>query len=229
MRIMIITDSSATVSDFAHCMTMMGHTTDIQTDFSEATQQAVNNKQDLVVVVDHDQFDGVRFVRSFREAKYRDPVMVISRDNREESRVSAFDAGADQVCPASADCDEWSARVRTLLRHCQPSVADVLTYGELRIDLARRVVTRKNTVLELRGKPYALLEYFMRSPGVVHSRERIAKSVWDQNFDLFSNVIEVTISKVRAQIDRDFDPPYLHTVSGHGYALDKDQGQAPTD
>ena len=221
MRIMIITDIPDTVDSFARCMGEMGHVADIHTELTEATAAATSNSQDLVVLVDKDGFDAVTFIRHFRQAGYEDPVLLISRDDQDASRIAAFDAGADQVCSASAGCEEWKARVRTLLRHCKPQVADVLTYGELTIDLSRRIVTRRDKVLPLKGKPFALLEFFVRRPELVHSRERIARSVWDQDFDLFSNVIEVTVSKIRSQIDRGFDPAYLHTVSGHGYTLDQ--------
>ena len=221
MRIMIISDTTQTVESFARCMAEMGHVTEVFVELTAATAAAMAEPQDLVVLMDRAGFDAVSFIRHFREAGYEDPVLIISRDDAEASRIAAFDAGADQVCSDSAGCEEWQARVRTLLRHCKPQVADVLTYGELKIDLSRRVITRDGKVLQLKGKPFSLLEFFVRRPEVVHSRERIARSVWDQDFDLFSNVIEVTMSKVRSQVDRNFDPPYLHTVSGHGYTLDK--------
>ena len=221
MRIMIISDLFDTAGDFAHCMQMMGHVADVYIDLSEATRLAMQGDHDLVVLIDHDEFEADKFMRAFREGGYDDPVLLIMRDDQEDTRIAAFEAGADQVCNFSADCDEWAPRVRTLLRHCKPQVADTLTYGQIKMDLAKHMVTRGNHILDLKGKPYSLLEFFMRNPEVVHSRERIAKSVWDQNFDLFSNVIEVTVSKLRAQIDRDFEPPYLHTISGHGYCLDR--------
>lgn len=219
MRVMLISDATEVFDDLTHCLQMMGHVVDPQSTPRDGIAAGLNGKQDLVIIMDHDSFVAADFIRDFRDRGYCDPVLIVTGDDEEESRIAGFNAGADQVVGSNADCDEWAARVRTLLRNCRPYVADRLTYGDVTINLHTMTVTRDGRVLDVRGKPFALLEFFLRNPEKVHTRERIADSVWDRNFDLFSNVIEVTVSKLRAQLDNDFKLPLLHTVTGRGYML----------
>lgn len=218
---MLISQSDEVFEDFEHCVQMMGHVVDLRMSTSNALEAGLKGEQDLVVVRDHGDFVAAEFVREFREQGYCKPVLVMTGDNNQDSKIEALEAGADQVAGNNADCDEWAARVRSLLRNCDPQKGDTLVYEDVEIDLLTMTVTRGGKVLDLRGKPYSLLEFFMRNPEKVHSRERIGQSVWDCNLDLFSNVIDVTLSKLRARLDRGFDPPYLHTVVGSGYMLGK--------
>ena len=80
-------------------------------------------------------------------------------------------------------------------------------------------VTRGDTPIELTSKEYAMLEYFMRHPDQVLTRTMISEHVWDEEFDSFSNIIDVYIRRLRRKIDENFQPKLLHTVRGSGYIL----------
>jgi two-component system copper resistance phosphate regulon response regulator CusR/two-component system response regulator QseB len=203
------------------CLDDLDYPYELIENVEQARQRAGQGPHDLVVIMDSKDFTAAELLRDFRKAGSNDPVLVILDNEDRENIVKAFDAGADQVVDCNASNREWAARVRSLLRQCDPTPGDTLTYEDVQIDLPPMRATRQGKVLNLKGKPYSLLEFFLRHPETVHSRERISKSVWDHNLDLFSNVIEVTISKLRAEVDKPFDTEYLHTVTGRGYIFSK--------
>lgn len=170
---------------------------------------------------DRDQVDAVRVTRRLRNSDVGEPVMVVPEVFEEQVITEAFNAGADQVMDPEHSFEELLARVRGLLRQCDATLGEKLTYLDVEMDLSRMEVTRDGKNLGLIGKPFAMLEFFLRNPEKVLTRETIGASVWDRNFDPFSNVIDVTVSKVRQKLDKPFDQPYIHTVVGSGYVLNQ--------
>jgi len=150
-----------------------------------------------------------------------EPVLLLSLDNYEETVTEAFDAGADQVMDPDHSFNELIARIRGLLRQCVPTLGDTLHYRDIEIDLSAMRTTHDGKSLGLIGKPFAMLELFVRRPEKVLTPEEIGESAWDRDFDLFSNLADVTVSKVRQQLDKLFDVPYPHIVVGSGYVLSR--------
>ena len=97
--------------------------------------------------------------------------------------------------------------------------ATTLRVADLAMDLLARSVRRGGRAIELKPREFQLLEYLMRHAGQVVTRTMLLESVWDYHFDPQTNVIDVHISRLRAKIDKDFDPPLLHTVRGAGYSI----------
>ena len=91
--------------------------------------------------------------------------------------------------------------------------------ADLTLDLVSNKVKREDMEMELTGKEYSLLEYFMRNEGKVLTRTMIAEHVWDYNFDTFTNVIDVYINHLRKKIDKDYPKKLLHTLRGVGYVM----------
>jgi DNA-binding response OmpR family regulator len=91
--------------------------------------------------------------------------------------------------------------------------------ADLTLDLVSHKVKREDMEMELTGKEYSLLEYFMRNEGKVLTRTMIAEHVWDYNFDTFTNVIDVYINHLRKKIDKDYPKKLLHTLRGVGYVM----------
>ena len=202
-------------------MKSLGHVTEFYCIEQTALNEIASSHIDLVAVLDQDRFEASPFIRKLRVSKYAGLVLAMMRDESAAGRIEAFSAGADQVAGGGAACEELAARVLALLRYRQPTTSDHLSYEDLHVHPSARRIRRAEKEVTLKGKPFELLEFFVRNPERVHSRQEIGESVWDQNFDIFSNVIDVTVSKVRAKIDRGFKCRYLQTVVGHGYMLRK--------
>ncbi|HKK49792.1 MAG TPA: winged helix-turn-helix domain-containing protein, partial [Alkalispirochaeta sp.] len=94
-----------------------------------------------------------------------------------------------------------------------------LAVGDIEMDLWARDVTRQDTRLELQPREFSLLELFLRHPGQVLTKTMILEHVWSYDFDPQTNVVDVLVSRLRAKVDREFDPKVIHTVRGVGYAF----------
>jgi DNA-binding winged helix-turn-helix (wHTH) protein len=108
-------------------------------------------------------------------------------------------------------------RARALLRRGQATQSTKLSYDDLELDLAKRTARRAGHGIKLTSKEFVLLEYFVRNPDRVLSRQSIAEKVWDINYEPSSNVIDVYVSALRRKIDREFERPLIHTIIGTGY------------
>ena len=122
--------------------------------------------------------------------------------------------------PKPFDFGELLARLRALIRRGrQPLLPEQFTVGPVVLDTRGRRVRVRNRPVLLTAKEYALLECFMRHPNQVLSRTILSEKVWDENFDAFTNVIDVYVNYLRNKIDRDFEPKLIQTIRGAGYVM----------
>src|SRR5262249_15664875 len=126
------------------------------------------------------------------------------------------------------DFHELLARIRALLRRGRMLIPDTIEIADLKIETKSHEVRRHGKLIELTAKEYALLEYLARHSDRVVSRAEIAEHVWDENFDPFSNLIEVYIQRIRRKIDEGHSPRLIRTLRGEGYML-KSEGEENDD
>jgi two-component system OmpR family response regulator len=165
--------------------------------------------------------DGLSIVKALREGSNAVPIIILSARAAVEDRVRGLEAGADDYLTKPFSFAELLARVVALKRRAQPS-AEVplkLALGDLTLDLVSRRVRRGNKEIELQTKEFILLEYMLRNAGRVLSKTMILQHVWDYHFDPQTNVVDVLVSRLRAKIDREFEPKLIHTLRGIGYVL----------
>jgi two-component system copper resistance phosphate regulon response regulator CusR len=134
-------------------------------------------------------------------------------------RIAGLDTGADDYLSKPFDFHELLARVRALLRRGPVLRTEILRIADLFIDTQARRVQRAGQTIELTTKEYALLDYLARRANQVVGRADIAEHVWDENFDPFSNLIEVYIQRLRRKIDDGHTRKLLRTLRGEGYML----------
>ena len=140
-------------------------------------------------------------------------------------RVRGLDSGADDYLCKPFAFDELLARVRALARR-RGAAGTVLSYEDVRVDLATQRAERAGRPLELTAKEQALLVFFLRHPGEVLSRTRIYEHVWDERYDGLSNTLEVHIMELRRKLEA-HGPRLIHTVRGRGYLFDAPPGERP--
>ncbi len=185
-----------------------------------ALEQAEINSYDLIILdVMLPGLSGFEVCRRLRELGLKIPVLMLTALDAVEDRVTGLDHGADDYLTKPFEFRELLARMRALLRRpveLKPAQAHV---ADLTLDTAAQTATRAGRNISLTHKEYALLEYLVRNVNRVVGRAEIAEHVWDEEFDPFSNLIEVYINRLRRKIDGPKEAPLLHTRRGAGYLL----------
>lgn len=167
--------------------------------------------------------DGLEICRRLRAGQRWTPVLMLTARDSVEDRVRGLDAGADDYLPKPFSFAELSARLRALIRRGageQSTDRSVeLRAGDLRLDPAGHRVWRGTAEVTLSAREFALLEFFLRHPDQVLSRDRILERVWDVAYDGGSNVVDQYVLYLRRKVDRPFAVSQLETVRNVGYRL----------
>lgn len=181
--------------------------------------QAAQSGQHEIIILDITLpgRDGLEIAQTLRSAGSKTPIIMLTARDTTEAKVAGLDSGADDYLTKPFAFDELLARLRALQRRTLPDAATKLQMGDLTLDLISRKVRRLDVEAQLTGKEFALLEFFMRNPDQVLSRELLSEKVWDETFANLTNVIDVYINYLRNKMDRSFEPKLIHTVRGVGY------------
>jgi two-component system OmpR family response regulator len=224
MRILVIEDDRQAAAFMAKGLRESGHVVDVTGDGRDGLVMAQSNDYD-VLVVDRmlPGLDGVAVVRTLRTTGNRTPVLFLSALGEVDDRVQGLRAGGDDYLVKPYAFTELLARLEALARRRVAAATEaretVLRYRDLTMDLLSRKVERAGRPIELQPREFKLLEVLLRHAEQVMTRTMLLEKVWDYRFDPQTNVIDVHISRLRQKIDRDFDPPLIHTVRGAGYTL----------
>jgi len=163
--------------------------------------------------------DGLSVCQKLRQQKITTPILLLTAKDRVRDKVQGLDLGADDYLTKPFELEELLARSRALLRRQTHSGSARLQVGDLTLDQSTREVVRGGKSIDLTAKEYALLRYLMTHADEVVPRSMIIEHVWDVESAAFTNVVDVYITYIRQKIDRDFDPPLIHTVRSVGYIL----------
>lgn len=165
--------------------------------------------------------DGIEFTQQIREWN-RAPIIVLSARGREDDKVAALDAGADDYLTKPFGVQELLARMRVALRHAvsigSKDAAQVLSFGELRVDLTRREVLRGEELLRLTPIEYKLLVLLAQNAGKVLTHRQILRDVWGAAYADQTHYVRVHMAELRKKVERDASrPKLLVTEPGVGY------------
>jgi two-component system OmpR family response regulator len=221
MRALVVEDD-ASIADFVvRGLKEAGFATDRAPDGETGLTAALDQPYDVAIVdLMLPQRDGLSLIEELRRREVATPVLILSARRSVDDRVRGLQAGGDDYLTKPFAFAELLARVQALVRRASRTPEPTtLTLEELTLDLLSRRVTRGGTVVELRPREFALLEYLLRNAGRVVSKTMILSHVWDYSFDPQTNVVDVLVSRLREKIDRPFDKKLLHTVRGVGYVL----------
>ena len=222
MKLLIVEDEEKTGEYLRQGLSEAGFVVDYAQNGLDGHHLAMTGDYDLLILdIMLPDVDGWRILKSLREASKKVPVLFLTARDSIDDRVKGLELGADDYLVKPFAFAELLARVRTLLRRSTTPVAELsLNIADLKLDLARRRVTRGDQRIQLTAKEFGLLELLVRRQGEVLPRSLIASQVWDMNFDSDTNVIDVAIRRLRAKIDDGFEPKLIQTVRGMGYMID---------
>ncbi|MFH8474522.1 response regulator transcription factor [Streptomyces sp. NPDC018000] len=226
-RILIVDDEPAVREALQRSLAFEGYSTEVAVDGLDALARADSYAPDLIVLdIQMPRMDGLTAARRLRSTGTTTPILMLTARDTVGDRVTGLDAGADDYLVKPFELDELFARIRALLRRSSYATAagdipdnNVLSFADLRMNLATREVTRGTRRVELTRTEFTLLEMFLAHPRQVLTREQILKAVWGFDFEPSSNSLDVYVMYLRRKTEAGGEPRLVHTVRGVGYAL----------
>ncbi|REF88117.1 two-component system OmpR family response regulator [Methylovirgula ligni] len=222
MRILIIEDDSEAANYLVKALRESGHVADHAADGLEGYEKARDSTYD-VLIVDRmlPKLDGLSLIGGLRAQKVETPVLILSALGQVDDRVKGLRAGGDDYLTKPYAFSELLARIEVLSRRKLSGASEETIYrvGGLELDRLSHKLTRNGKEIVLQPREFRLLEYLMKHAGQVVTRTMLLENVWDYHFDPQTNVIDVHISRLRAKIDKGFEPQLLQTIRGAGYMI----------
>jgi two-component system, OmpR family, response regulator len=222
-RILLVEDDLEMANEIRHDLSDQGYDVRHAATGRDGEAQAMDGSLDLVIVDRMlPELDGLSIIERLRQANRHTPVLVLSALGEVSERVRGLKAGGDDYLTKPFALTELAARVEALLRRPNDSRVTVLHVGSLSLDLIERSAARDGRPIELLGKEFKLLEYFMRRPGQLVTRAMLLEHIWRCHFVPQSNPIDVHIGKLRRKIDGPGEPALIHSVRGQGFIFSPD-------
>lgn len=219
MRILIVEDDEDLTEVLVEALEDEAYATDHAPDGDTADElMAVNDYDAVILDWGIPAPSGIQLLRSWRAAGKTTPVLMLTGRGDVGDRVDGLDTGADDYLTKPFSLVELLARLRSLLRRRDKSIA-AMTAGGLVLDRAGRQVTLDGVPLQLTAKELGVLEYLLTRVDETVTRTELTEHVWDDSFDAMSNVVDVILYRLRKKIDGGRDGRLLVTVKGVGYRL----------
>jgi DNA-binding response OmpR family regulator len=217
MRVLVAEDHKDLAATLAVGLRREGMAVDVVFDGHAALRHTAREDYD-VIVLDRDlpKVHGDDVCRALVSGGSRARVLMLTAASTIENRVDGLSLGADDYLPKPFAFAELVARIRALARRNQPALPPTLMKGDLRLDTAQRVASRAGRRLELSPKEVAVLELLLAADGATISAQELRRRVWDEYTDSFTNVVKVTVSRLRRKLG---DPPVIETIPGAGYRI----------
>jgi DNA-binding response OmpR family regulator len=215
MRVLVVEDHATLADRIGQGLGQAGMAVDVVYDGAAALEAAAQTAYD-VIVLDRDLpvVHGDRVCKAL--AGSGGPrILMLTAAGDVDDRVAGLELGADDYLPKPFEFAELVARVRTLSRRA-PSAPPVICRGDLIVDRARHRASRGHRALSLTRKEFGVLETLLAADGALVGAEELLERVWDVNTDPMSNIVSVTVARLRRKLG---DPPLIETVVGKGYRM----------
>lgn len=220
MRILIAEDEPDMNALIARKLGMEGYAVDSCPDGLQALEYIRSMDYDAIILdIMMPGMDGLEVLRTMRGLGIGTPVLFLTARDAVDDRVTGLDMGANDYIVKPFSFKELMARLRVLTREQSGEITNTYTVGDLTVDTAAHVVLRGGKEVKLSAREYAILEYLISNKGIVLSRERIEAHVWNYEYAVSSNAVDVHIRHLREKIDKGSGAKLIHTVRGTGYIL----------
>lgn len=222
MRLIIVEDEKKLADSIKRGLVQQSYVVDVAYDSDEGLSMIESSDYDLIILdlMLPGKTDGIGITKQLREQKINTPILMLTAKSTTIDKAFGLNSGADDYLAKPFAFVELIARVRALLRRPQQTVSDVLVYKDIEVNVPNKTVKRRGKVIDLTAKEFSLLEYLVRYPETLHSKEKLLTEVWDYDSDVLPNTLEVYIGYLRKKIDsRTRDKNLINTKRGFGYYL----------
>lgn len=220
MKILVVEDQTRLGAFLRDCLVERSYTVVWVKSRAEAEDAVAECAYDMVILdLGLPDGDGLDVLRAWRQAGFNEPVLILSARDKMEDRISGLDLGADTYLPKPFGIEELLAHVRALLRRQSAVKAAILEHRGIKLDLVGHTVHLHGRPLDLTHREFALLEIFMQNVGRVLTRDLIAEKIWESNYDVDKNLLDVYMSRLRQKLGSSSDNLLLKTVRGVGYQM----------
>jgi DNA-binding response OmpR family regulator len=217
----VVEDEHAIADSIKKGLEHESYAVDVAYDGNEGYDLAAGEEYDVIVLdLMLPGIDGIEICKRLRQEKIHTPILILTAKGMVDDKVVGLNAGADDYLVKPFAFRELLARVKALSRRPPGTLTTVLRYADLSLDTASYEVHRNGKTITLSQKEYALLEYLLRHPNKILSRDQIIRNVWNYDAEVLPNIVDVYIRYLRNKVDEPFQGPSLiHTVRGFGYKL----------
>ncbi|CAK7031853.1 MAG: Transcriptional regulatory protein BasR [Saezia sanguinis] len=217
MKVLIVEDDSLLRSGLTEALAQQHYACDATSNASQANRHILSQQYSAILLdLGLPDTDGLSLLRQWRNQKIETPVMIITARDALEDRVQGLDAGADDYLIKPFELVELFARLRAIIRRHQNQSDNLITVGNIALDLANRQVTLHGNRLDLTAREFAILSRLMLKKGQAVAREILQQDIYSWHDNLGSNTLEVYIHHLRQKLGKDT----ITTVRGVGYRLE---------
>ncbi len=222
MKLLIVEDEPNLLSIIRKGLAERNHEVSAALDGTTALGMLEDNSFDVVVLdVMLPDINGIEICRRLRASGNFVPILMLTALDSSENIVAGLNSGADDYMSKPFKFTELEARINALARRAGQAQkpAEIIEIDDLVIDLNAKSVTRGGDAIQLTAKEFLLLYYLAKNSGMILSREKILDNVWNINFDMNTNVVDVYINYLRKKIDKPYETKLIQTIKGLGYTI----------
>jgi DNA-binding response OmpR family regulator len=229
MKVLLVEDEPGLVSVIVRGLTDAGMEVSVAADGNTGLEMALNHQFDLLILdIMLPGMNGIQLCKEVRKQDDNIGILMLTALSSTENVVTGLNAGADDYLAKPFKFVELEARIRTLIRRSKKNDTpkSVISIAGLEVDTVSKTAKRYNKNIALTATEYRLLAYFIKHQNMVLSRIQILENVWDIDFNMGTNVVDVYVNYLRKKIDNGYDIKLIHTVFGMGYIFKEDGDEA---
>ena len=220
MRLLLVEDDIALQTQVKQQLEGANYSVDCASDGEDGLFQGKEIAYDAAIIdIGLPKLDGTSVIRALRSANISFPIIVLTARDRWQDKVEGLDAGADDYLTKPFQIEELLARLNALIRRSAGKASPIVKNGPFAINTASTQVSVNECDVSLSSHEYKVFEYFMLHPNTVISKTTLTEHIYDQDFDLDSNVIEVFVRRLRKKLDPQNELKFIETLRGQGYRL----------
>ncbi|MFT5675526.1 MAG: two-component system response regulator PhoP [Paraglaciecola sp.] len=223
MRVLIVEDDSRLLTQLDQLLQQSGYSVDLADDGAKALFLLEEHPYDLAIIdIGLPVMDGFEVIQKARKKDILCPILILTARDRWQEKVEGLDAGADDYLTKPFHNEELLARAKALIRRAAGQAHPTIERGPISLDTVAEEVNVNGLYIELTAYEYKVLEYLLLNPQKIVSKTELTEHIYDQDFDLDSNVIEVFVGRLRKKLDPDGNINPIETLRGRGYRINRE-------